>query len=200
MSSARPSASPLAEAEAARTLEAALVQQFAATRQPAVFGQLMGLAPRRVGSAVYKIVLCPHTTNDLVQEAFVRAYQQFDRYDGRAAFSSWVCRIGINLALSHLRRQRVRATTELDERELAAAPRHEPDRQLMTSEKRELVDRAMALLPPALRAALVLAVIEEMPIPEVADTLGCTRANVYWRVFRARRLLQARLHEWEEGS
>ncbi len=177
--------------------EDALLRTFTSTRAPDDFEPLMRHSLKRVSGLIYKVVLCPHTTDDLVQETYIKAYQQFDRFQGRSSFSTWVCRIGINMAISHLRKERHRRQGELIDDALPGNPSLHPDSRAMVGEKYQQVDAAMRRLSPPLRAALVMSVIDEMPIPDVAKALGCPRATVYWRIHQARKQLRAFLENPE---
>ena len=130
---------------------------------------------------------------DVVQMAWLRAWQSLDRYDPRWRFSTWVYRIASNLAIDVLRargsreRAHMRAgeswsrPTSVASRPAALAAEGEVERVL-----RELV----AGLTPQQRAAFVLREVEGLETSEVADILGCSATTVRNHIFQARRTLR----------
>src|SRR2546426_3786293 len=136
---------------------------------------------------------------DLAQETFLRAYRSLDRFDASRSFRAWLNAIAWNLALDHLRQRRRRgervglsfegprrfreeavAEEPLDHREEA------PQTLLERREEREAVRRALAQLPAAQRAALVLRDLEGFSYEEVARVLRCRLGTVKSRISRAR--------------
>ena len=100
--------------------------------------------------AIRGVVLDSAAAEDLTQETFVRAYRARHRYTPTAPPGAWLRRIGINLAISHLRRQKLA-------RFLPAKLYVAPDRRdYVRAEARDVVSKALAELSPKLRAAIVL--------------------------------------------
>jgi RNA polymerase sigma-70 factor (ECF subfamily) len=117
---------------------------------------------------------------DIAQESFVRAARQMQMLREGTSFSSWIFRIASNLAKDRRRSESVRATAV----EVAAGnlleENHHADR----------VADALALLPEAQRAAVLLVYFEGLAHGEAAKALGCAETTVSWRLMLARRKLK----------
>ena len=129
---------------------------------------------------------------DVVQEAFLRAYRQLHKFDERASFGTWLYRIASNCALDLVRSRNRRGFQEpIDGLEgqdpllslASAAPT--PDRLALSGEVRERVAEAMNELSPVERIAFVLRHYEGMGIEEVSGVLGCQPGAAKHSVFRA---------------
>lgn len=123
--------------------------------------------------------------DDVVQDAFVRAWENLDRFDPARPFGPWIARIGVNLALDRIRRRGVR--DEVDDEMLETVP--VLDDALDGVDHRELLDHveaAMDELPEAWALVLRLKAVEEMSTQEIADALGIPPGTVMSRVSRAR--------------
>ncbi len=133
---------------------------------------------------ILRMVRNPATAEDLTVECFWRIYQGHARFDIARAFAPWARRIATRAALDWLRARRPESELTAD---VAAAPAADPG---VAAEIRQKTAQAFARLPPRLRIAAVLAVVEERPYKEVAEALGISAAAVKVRVFRALRLLR----------
>ena len=133
---------------------------------------------------------------DVVQMTFVRAWQRLDRYDERWSFSTWLYRIGTNLAIDLIRsrasRERAhRAGTEHRLRVVGEAP---PASELADhGEVDRLFDQLVESLTPQQRSAFVLRELEGLDTAEVAQALGCSATTVRNHVFQARKVLREEL-------
>ena len=112
--------------------------------------------------AIRAVVLDPASAEDLTQETFVRAYRARFRYKPTAPPGAWLRRIGVNLAISHLRRQKL--ARFLPARLYVAPDRREYDQ----AEARDVVSKALESLSPKLRAAIVLHYYEGLTRDEIA--------------------------------
>jgi RNA polymerase sigma-70 factor (ECF subfamily) len=129
--------------------------------------------------AIRGVVLDAATAEDLTQETFVRAYRARTRYRPTAPPGAWLRRIGMNLAISHLRRQKL--ARFLPARLYVTPDRREYDQ----AEARDVVTKALALLSPKLRAAIVLHYYEGMTRDEIAGVLGVPAGTVASRIAKA---------------
>jgi RNA polymerase sigma-70 factor (ECF subfamily) len=159
------------------------------TTSEAAFETLFRLHQRAVYRWILRIVRNHAMAEDLTIETFWRIHQSRARFDPARGFEGWARRIATNAALDFLRTER--PVAELPE-ELPA--RAEADTAI-TAEIRSRTAEAFRRLPPKLRIAATLAVIEELPHKEVAEALGISVAAVKVRVFRALRLLRNDLSE-----
>ena len=136
---------------------------------------------------IVRIVRDIGIAEDLTVETFWRIYQARSRFNPEKPFGAWARRIATNLAVDHLRNRR--PEQELFENAIRA-DRHDP---VLRNETRDQINRAFLRLPPKLRAAATLALIEEKSYSEIADALGKPVGTVRTRVFRATRILRKQL-------
>ena len=128
---------------------------------------------------------------DLVQEAFVRAWQALPAYRFESAFGTWLHRLAVNTALMDLRARRSRPGLDGDDAALdhvgtADSAGHGTALALD-------LERAVATLPPRARAVLVLYDVEGWKHEEIADALGMAVGSSKAQLHRARGLLRERL-------
>jgi RNA polymerase sigma-70 factor (ECF subfamily) len=130
---------------------------------------------------------------DLVQDAFVRAWQALPTFRFESAFSTWLHRLAINTALMQIRSRSGGEDLETDDTALDFVPTHDTAGQ-RTRERLDL-ERVIATLPPRARAVLVLHDIEGYKHEEIAAELGMAVGSSKAQLHRARGLLRARLGE-----
>lgn len=133
---------------------------------------------------------------DVVQMAFLKAWQRLDRYDSRWSFATWLYRIGTNLAIDLLRSRtsRERAHRAGSEHRLRLVGESEPASRLADAREVELLlSSLVGSLTPQQRAAFVLREVEGLDTAEVAEILGCTATTVRNHVFQARKNLRREL-------
>ncbi len=142
---------------------------------------------------VARIVLDDDEAWDVVQMAFLRAWQRLDRYDPTWTFSTWLYRIGTNLAIDLVRSRASRQNAHRagGEHQLrlvgdGEAPSARADRDEVDGILRELVNH----LTPQQRSAFILREVEDLDTAEVAEILGCSTATVRNHVFQARKTLR----------
>jgi RNA polymerase sigma-70 factor (ECF subfamily) len=129
---------------------------------------------------------------DLLQETFAAAIQAFPRFRGEASVRTWLHQIAVNIARHHLRNPRRRRDVPFDETEAVASPEAVPETPAPAELTLRLYEHLDAL-DPAKRIALVLHVIEERSIAEIAALMGASRSATKSRLFWARRALLKRL-------
>jgi RNA polymerase sigma-70 factor, ECF subfamily len=136
---------------------------------------------------ILRIVRNPATAEDITVETFWRIYRAHARYDPARSFEAWARRIATNAALDHVRRSK--PEDELAD-DIAQPMQQDPG---ISQEVRLKTARAFRRLPPKLRIAATLSLIEERPRREIAEALGISEGSVKLRVFRALRLLRKSL-------
>ena len=144
-------------------------------------------------------------SEDVVQEAYVRAFTHMESFRGDARLSTWLTRIALNEALG--RRRHRRPTADLGEIDamdeqgearvifLPSARQDNPESSVARAEVRRLLEQAVDRLPDPFRAVFVMRDIEEMSVEETASQLGLRPETVKTRLHRARRLLRQALNE-----
>lgn len=131
---------------------------------------------------------------DAAQEAFISAYKQIGRFEGRSAFSTWLYRVALNAAIAQARRRKARPADSLDE---AAAPESVsrdpgPEQSALQQAASARVRRLVATLPPDYRAVLVLRYFLDLSYEEMQQVLGCNLGQVKIRLHRARAAFEKR--------
>jgi RNA polymerase sigma-70 factor (ECF subfamily) len=139
---------------------------------------------------------------DVVQEAWVRAFTALDSFRGEAAFSTWLTRIALNEALGRRRRQRPTLDWETygdaaSEAEIinfpVSAMVSDPERTMARSEIRDVLERSIDELPDAFRAVFVARIVEGLSVEETAELFTLKPETVKTRLHRARSLLREAL-------
>jgi len=133
---------------------------------------------------------------DVVQMAFVRAWQRLDRYNEKWSFATWLYRIGTNLAIDLIRARssREKAHRAGTEHRLRVVGESPPTSEL--ADRREvnrLLDQLVEALTPQQRTPFLSREVEGMDTAEVAEILGCTATTVRNHVFQARKSLRREL-------
>jgi RNA polymerase sigma-70 factor (ECF subfamily) len=158
---------------------------------------LRGRYVGRLRGMIYAMVLNHSDADDLTQEVFLRAIRGLPQFAGRSKFSTWLYRVAVNTTHRFLER---RAGSPVDAAAVPPEPAADcgdrPDRKAVRAEMRRKITEALAELSPSLRAAVVLVALEGMSAREAAQIEGCSRATMYWRVHRARKILTQRLAKY----
>lgn len=141
---------------------------------------------------------------DLVQNAFIKAYQSLDAFRLDSSFYTWIYRIAMNLAIDACRKRRRRKTGSFDE---AVAARDEdgemlelhhtegPAEALQRKELRQRIFGAMAELTEEQREVLLLREVEGLSYAEISESMGIPEGTVMSRLFYARKKMQGLLRE-----
>jgi RNA polymerase sigma-70 factor (ECF subfamily) len=146
---------------------------------------------------------------DVLQEAFVRVYQNRTKFDPQQNFSTWLYVIANNLVKDCYRHRTRHPQVSLDaENEQTGGELGEqlpdgassPSDSLQASERAEVVRKAIAALPDELRIPLILAEYEEKQQAEIAVILNCSVKAVETRIYRARKQLKASLTKLLEAA
>lgn len=151
---------------------------------------------RRIARHVARYVRRAGDVEEVVQDAFIRAYRGLASFRGEASFYSWLYRIATNAAFSFLKKSS--CEVEADERtdegfEPGATDEQTPERVMYARQIGDAVERAMARLQPELAEALVLYEVEGKSYKEIAQMLGTPIGTVRTRIFRAREFIARRL-------
>ncbi|RYG37632.1 sigma-70 family RNA polymerase sigma factor [bacterium] len=169
------------------------------------FGRFIDLYQARVLGYVRRMVPTTEEAEDVTQETFVRAFQSFDRFDGRANVRTWLFRIAHNLCIDRARRADRRVTEssltegeEGDEYDVADS-RWQPETFVMNAELAEVVEDGIRGMSEKLRSVLLLHDREDMAYDEIAQTLGLPVGTVKSRLFLARNHLQKVLRPYLDG-
>src|SRR5512141_2026684 len=152
------------------------------------FRALVDKHSRNVFRLAFRMTGNEEDAEDVVQETFLKAYRNLERFAGQAEFSTWLHRIAANCAVDLLRRRTPRQaetrTAEGQELEVAAGGAG-PERMVLSSEVKGRIARSLERLSAMERAAFVLRHFEGRPIAEIGKTLGVRTGAAKNCVFRA---------------
>ena len=143
--------------------------------------------------AIARIVLDDEEAWDVVQMAFIKAWQRLDRYNPRWSFSTWLYRIGTNLAIDLVRSRasRQKAHRAGGEHQLRlVGGTEETSSRLDHGEVDGILRDLVQYLTPQQRSAFIMREVEDLETAEVAKILGCSAATVRNHVFQARKTLR----------
>ena len=166
------------------------------------FEGLVGRYQRRATAVSYRLLNSREDAMDVVQDAFLKAYDRLDSLAKPSRFGPWLLRIVTNLSLNFRRARALRKTESLSVGDdddgggrinLADPDAPRPPEEVSAKEMRALVAREIEKLPDKQRQALVLFTIEKMPQKDIASMLGCSVEAIKWHVFAARKKLKERL-------
>jgi len=143
---------------------------------------------------------------DVLQEAFLKAYSNLDRFEGNSRFYTWLVRIAVNEALMKLRKRRSGREVSLDEpvegNDNDALPREieawddNPEQRFAKSQLQDILTGAVNSLAPHFRTVFVLRDVEDFSTEETAEMLGLSVPAVKSRLLRARLKLRQRLNKY----
>jgi RNA polymerase sigma-70 factor, ECF subfamily len=169
------------------------------------FSELVKRYDRNVFRIAQHITHNDEDAQDVVQDAFLKAYQNIDQFQGNSKFYTWLVRIAVNEALMRLRKRRNDRTVSLDEdveTDEGTMPREvadwspNPEQIYGQSELGDILKKTIQGLPPGFRTVFVLRDIEGLSTEETAEMLGLSVPAVKSRLLRARLQLRERLAKY----
>ena len=169
------------------------------------FEQLVKRYDRNVFRIAQHITQNHEDAEDVVQEAFLKSFQNLNNFQEQSKFYTWLVRIAVNEALMKLRRRRTGKMVSLDEdvqTEEDSVPREVADwspnpEQLYTqAELRDILQKTIQGLPPSFRTVFVLRDVEGLSTEETAEALDLSIPAVKSRLLRARLQLRNRLTKY----
>jgi RNA polymerase sigma-70 factor (ECF subfamily) len=171
----------------------------ALARESDAFRAIMKTHNQRLYRIARGVVRNDSEAEDIVQEAYVRAFAHLDAFRGDSSLGTWLSRIVINEALGRLRkRRRTVAMPENPQAEIIQFPLNpsdDPERTMAQRQILKLVEQATDSLPDVYRTVFVARVIEGLSIEETADLLGVRPETIKTRLHRARALVRKALDD-----
>jgi RNA polymerase sigma-70 factor (ECF subfamily) len=171
----------------------------------AAFESLVKRYDRNVFRIAQHITQNREDAEDVVQDAFLKAYTNLGQFQGQSKFYTWLVRIAVNEALMRLRRRRPERMVSLDEdvkTEEDSMPREiadwtpNPEQQYNQAELKDILSRTIQGLPTSFRTVFVLRDVEGLSTEETAEALGLSIPAVKSRLLRARLQLRERLTKY----
>ena len=159
------------------------------------YGYFLEHYGQEVFALVVRLVPTAEDAEELVQDAFMRAFDRLDTFDQRSSFGTWVCRIAFNSTVSWLRQQRIKyqsidERTPVDDRQI--------DAMLDDSGRAALLQEAIAQLRPDEQTLLTLYYYDEHPLSDIAYILSTEAGTLATRLHRIRKKLYLIIREYEK--
>jgi RNA polymerase sigma-70 factor (ECF subfamily) len=175
--------------------------------QTAAFGELVRRYQDRLFNTVYRLVDSTEDAQDVVQEAFLHAYQSLDRFKGDSQFFTWLYRIAVNSAISLQRKQRTTVRLSVDRGGQGSVPEphdvsefSQPDQALERADEERRIQLALNGLSAEHRAVLILKDLEDQKYETMAEILQVPIGTIRSRLHRARLELREVLEKMEVRS
>ena len=171
----------------------------------AAFDVLVQRYKERLYATVYHMTSNHEDANDLVQEAFIKAYKSISSFKRESSFYTWVYRIAVNRTINHLKRRKNRYHFSLDD--VDTHIQNDPDfvelmshvtprREVGLIELQEKLNEALQKLSEAHRAVVVMHDVQGMTHADIAKVMKCSEGTVRSRLFYARQQLQGLLTDY----
>jgi RNA polymerase sigma-70 factor, ECF subfamily len=175
----------------------------AVARDGAAFRTIMKKYNQRLYRIARSIIPNNSEAEDIVQEAYVRAFAHLENFRGESKLATWLSRIVINEALGRLRKKRraaeIAGSERVAEAQIIQFPStmsyDDPERTMAQRQILQLVERATDKLPDVFRTVFIARVIEGLSIEETAELLDIRPETVKTRLHRARALVRKELDE-----
>jgi len=160
---------------------------------------------QRLLSVIYNMTSNREDAADLTQEAFLKAFRSIGRFKGKSSFFTWLYRIGVNVTLSHLQKNKSRRfysfenLSEEVNQETAfevLASRSKTDRPTMLNELQEKLNEALQKLSNKHRTIVVLFEIEGLSHKQISEIMKCSEGTVRSRLHYAKQQLQGYLSDY----
>ncbi len=166
------------------------------------FELLVAKYQRKLGRLLSRFIRDSAEVEDVVQEAFIKAYRALPTFRGDSAFYTWLYRIGINTAKNYLvamgRRAPTSTAMDAEEAEDLGHTEHlqdlnTPENLLMSRQVADTVNQTLEKLPEDLRTAISLREMDGLSYEEIASAMNCPIGTVRSRIFRAREAIAEEL-------
>jgi len=185
--------------------EETLLVEAARSGDIKAFESLVRRYDRNVFRIAQHITQNREDAEDVVQDAFLKAYQNLGQFQGQSKFYTWLVRIAVNEALMRLRRRSPERMVSIDEdvkTEEDSMPREiadwspNPEQQYTQAELKDILGKTIQGLPPSFRTVFVLRDVEGLSTEETASALELSVPAVKSRLLRARLQLRERLNKY----
>lgn len=171
----------------------------------AAFDALILKYRERVYAMVYNMTSNREDAADLTQDAFIKAFQHINRFQGQSAFFTWLYKIAVNSSLTHIRKNKLRAffsferineDAKVTEVISQLTDKRDVEREVFVSELQEKLNEAMLKLSIPHRTVVTLFEIDGLSHEEIAEIMNCSVGTVRSRLHYAKQLLQAELQSY----
>lgn len=138
----------------------------------AAFGDVVRIYSQPLYLQIRRMVQSHDDTNDLLQNTFVKAWNSLENFRGEAKLSTWLYKIAINEAISHLDRERHRQHISLDDQESQLIAKIEADRHIDGDHLALMLRQAVATLPEKQRLVFNMKYYDDMKYEQISEILG----------------------------
>jgi len=171
----------------------------------AAFDKLILKYRERLFGVIYNLTANREDTADLTQDAFIKAFQSINRFQGNCSFFTWLYKIAVNTTLSHLRKNRLRSFFSLEKIQEDGAnaeileqltDKRGADRDTYLRELQEKLNEALQKLSIPHRTVITLFEIDGLSHSEIAEVMGCSEGTVRSRLHYAKQFLQGEMAKY----
>ena len=171
----------------------------------AAFDKLIHKYRERLFGVIYNLTSNREDTADLTQDAFIKAFQSINRFQGNCSFFTWLYKIAVNATLSHLRKNRLRSFFSLEKIQEDGAnseileqltDKRGADRDTYLKELQEKLNEALQKLSIPHRTVITLFEIDDLSHSEIAEVMGCSEGTVRSRLHYAKQFLQGEMGKY----
>jgi RNA polymerase sigma factor (sigma-70 family) len=175
--------------------------------------ELFEILLRRYNQTLYRVIRSylrdQNEVQDAMQNAYLKAFDKLNQFQGNSSFSTWLIRIGINEALLRLKDLKKGKTVYLESSptitnnpiEQIPDMQMNPEKAIIRQESKHLLELAIDHLPEKYRVVYILREIEGLDSTQVEESLGLSESNIKVRLHRAKRLLKDSLyHQTSHGE
>lgn len=169
------------------------------------FSKLVSVHSDKIYRLALKMLANTQDAEDVLQETFIKAYNNIEGFEGRSKITTWLYRIAMNETLMLIRKRKglltnIDAGIEMDDGDIVPKQIVDwcclPEKELMTSETRQIINQAIDTLSDANRAAFLLRDVEGLSTREAAEVLEISESALKVRLMRARLALREELTQY----
>jgi RNA polymerase sigma-70 factor (ECF subfamily) len=169
----------------------------------AAYDRLMKKYYKLVNNLIYRMIYNKEDVEDLTQEAFIKAFNSLEKFDHQFAFSTWLYKIASNNCIDYLRKKKLHTISidkEIDSEDEDLRFEipdndYKPDRNILDTERKKILEDAIASLPEKYKTVILLRHQDEMEYDEIAKKLNIPLGTVKAHIFRGRELLNKYLKD-----
>ncbi|RZK42133.1 MAG: RNA polymerase sigma factor [Pedobacter sp.] len=159
------------------------------------FSELYRKYAKRIYNSIHRIVSHTGEAEDILQETFLTVFKEIDRLSNVASLESWIKRIAINKAISHLRKRKIQFA-EIDSVDVIEAEKeYDPVENEIFESKVEDVRKSIDFLPQGYKTVVCLYLFENIPQEEIASMLGISHNTVRTQYHRAKKKILLSLRD-----
>ncbi|NLY81005.1 MAG: RNA polymerase sigma factor [Lysinibacillus sp.] len=143
-------------------------------------------------ATILRMTKNPQTAEDLLQEAFIKVYEQLGKYDQKGSFKSWIYRVAINYCLDQLRKKNFQ-TEQIEHTTIGS--NLPPEVVLLQNEKSREIEKMVSTLPEEERMILLLRYANELSYIEISEMLNISLTDVRNKLYRAKKKLRKNVQQ-----